>query len=182
MISGPALIGFMGKGEAETMTALLSIAGCVLLFLGIWGVTVTLPTKLLAGYFPKDVQEKLKPRLDHLPMSPKRVLGWVILVLFIAGYIGLFVYAGIDGLRQGFTFPQFFFRFLTIGAVIKVFDIVCLDYFLLTRRPKGVKDGRSLDTTVNSRSANVSRSSSAVPSLPGSSRCYRNHDRHCRCD
>ena len=133
MISGPALIGFMGKGEAETMTALLSIAGCVLLFLGIWGVTVTLPTRLLAGFFPEDVQEKLKPRLDNLPMSPKRVLGWVILVLFIARYIGLFVYAGIDGLRNGFTFRQFFVRFLTIGAVIKVFDIVCLDYFLLTK-------------------------------------------------
>ena len=92
------------------MTALLSIAGCVLLFLGIWGITVTLPTKLLAGYFPTDVQEKLKPRLDNLPMSPKRVLGWVILVLFIAGYIGLFVYAGIDGLRHHFTFRQFFFQ------------------------------------------------------------------------
>ena len=146
------------------MTALLSIAGCVLLFLGIWGVTVTLPTKLLAGYFPTDVQEKLKPRLDHLPMSPKRILGWVILVLFIAGYIGLFVYAGIDGLRHGFTFRQFFVRFLTIGAVIKVFDIVCLDYFLLTRRtsssitsrrPKDVKDGRTLDTTVNNNWANA---------------------------
>ena len=30
------------------MTALLSIAGCALLFLGIWGVTVTMPTKLSA--------------------------------------------------------------------------------------------------------------------------------------
>ena len=66
-------------------------------------------------------------------MSPKRILGWVILILFIAGYIGLFAIAGIDGIRHGFTFRQFFFRFLTIGAVIKVFDIVCLDYFLLTK-------------------------------------------------
>ena len=104
------------------MTALLSIAGCALLFLGIWGVTVTMPTKLLAENFPKDVQEKLKPRLDSLSMSPKRVLGWVILVLFIIAYIGLFVFGGIDGLRNGFTFHRFFLRFLTIGAVIKAFD------------------------------------------------------------
>ena len=41
------------------MTVILSLAGCVLLFLGIWGVTVTLPTALLAKNFPKDVQEKL---------------------------------------------------------------------------------------------------------------------------
>lgn len=115
------------------MTAILSAAGCVLLFLGIWGVTVTLPTGLLAKNFPEDVQEKLKPRLECLPMSPKRVLGWIILALFVAGYLALFVIGGIDGLKRGFTFGQFFLRFFTIGAVIKAFDIIALDWYLLTK-------------------------------------------------
>ena len=104
------------------MTVILSLAGCVLLFLGIWGVTVTLPTARLAKNFPEDVQEKLRPRLEGLSMSPKRALGWIILVLFVAGYLALFVIGGIDGLRRGFTFWQFFLRFFTIGAVIKAFD------------------------------------------------------------
>ena len=115
------------------MTVILSLAGCVLLFLGIWGVTVTLPTALLAKNFPKDVQEKLRPRLEGLSMSPKRALGWIILVLFVAGYMALFVIGGIDGLRRGFTFGRFFLRFFTIGAVIKAFDILVLDWFLLTK-------------------------------------------------
>ena len=115
------------------MTAILSAAGCVLLFLGIWGVTVTLSTRLLAKNFPEDVQEKLKPRLESLPMSPKRALGWIILALFVAGYLALFVIGGIDGLKRGFTFWQFFLRFFTIGAVIKAFDILALDWFLLTK-------------------------------------------------
>ena len=115
------------------MTVILSLAGCVLLFLGIWGVTVTLPTALLAKNFPKDVQEKLRPRLESLPLSPKRALGWIILVLFVAGYMALFVIGGIDGLTRGFTFWQFFLRFFTIGAVIKAFDILALDWFLLTK-------------------------------------------------
>ena len=115
------------------MTVILSLAGCVLLFLGIWGVTVTLPTALLAKNFPKDVQEKLRPRLEGLSMSPKRALGWIILVLFVAGYLGLFVIGGIDGLRRDFTFWQFFLRFFIIGAVIKAFDILALDWFLLTK-------------------------------------------------
>lgn len=115
------------------MTILLSIAGCILLFLGIWGITVTLPTPLLITYFPKDVQEKLKPRLENQPMTFKRIVGWIILVGMIVGYIVLFIYAGIDGKRHGFTFWQFFQRFFTMGAVIKIFDIVCLDYFLLTK-------------------------------------------------
>ncbi len=115
------------------MTAILSAAGCVLLFLGIWGVTITLPTRLLAKNFPEDVQEKLRPRLESLPTSPKRALGWIILALFVAGYLALFVIGGIDGLKRGFTFGQFFLRFFTIGAVIKAFDIIALDWFLLTK-------------------------------------------------
>lgn len=115
------------------LTILLALAGCALLFLGIWGVTVTLPTKLLAKNFPEDVQARLQPRLDNLAMSPRRALGWVILALFILGYLGLFVLGGIDGLRRGYGYGQFFLRFLIIGGVIKAFDIIALDWFLLTK-------------------------------------------------
>lgn len=118
------------------LTVLLSLADCALLFLGIWGVTVTMPTKLLAQNFPQDVQEALRPRLtewERQPMTLRRFLGWVILVLFCLAYIGLFVIGGIDGLRSGFSFGQFFLRFFIIGAVIKAFDIIALDWFLLTK-------------------------------------------------
>lgn len=115
------------------LTIILLLAGCALLFFGIWGVTVTMPTAMLAKNFPEDVQEKLKPRLESLPMSPKRVLGWVILILFLLAYVGLFVIGGIDGLNNGFDYWQFFLRFFMIGAVIKAFDIICLDYILLTK-------------------------------------------------
>lgn len=115
------------------LTILLSIAGCVLLFLGIWGVTVTMPTKLLAKNFPLDVQERLRPRLDNLTMSPRRVVGWIILFFLVAGYIALFFIGGVDGIQKGFSFWQFFRRFFVIGAVIKAFDIIGLDYFLLTK-------------------------------------------------
>ena len=119
-----------------TLTILLYLAGCALLFLGIWGVTVTMPTKRLAKNFPEDVQERLRPRLeaiDRRPMTPCRILGWVILILFCAAYVALFVIGGIDGIRKDFTFGQFFLRFLIIGGVIKAFDIGALDYFLLTK-------------------------------------------------
>ncbi len=118
------------------LTIILSLSGCAFLFLCIWGVTVTMPTKLLAKNFPEDVQEKLKPRLEeleHQGMSLRRLLGWVILILFCIAYIALFVIGGIDGLRKGFSFWQFFLRFLIIGGVIKAFDIGALDYYWLTK-------------------------------------------------
>ena len=118
------------------LTILLALAGCALLFFGIWGVTVTMPTKLLAKNFPEDVQERLQPRLEEWErqgMSPRRFLGWIILIMFCLAYIGLFAIGGIDGLRRGFSFWQFFIRFLIIGGVIKAFDIGALDYYLLTK-------------------------------------------------
>ena len=118
------------------LTFMLSAVGCALLFLCIWGVTVTMPTRLLAKNFPEDIQETLKPRLDELdraPLTPKRIIGWIILILFLTGYVGLFIVGGIDGIKRGFSFRQFFLRFFVIGAVIKAFDITCLDYILLTK-------------------------------------------------
>ena len=115
------------------VTLILSIAGCILLFLSIWGVTVTMPTGLLLANFPEDVQEKLRPRVESLPFSFKRFVGWVILILLCAGYIALFIIGGIDGMRNGFTFWQFFLRFFIVGVSVKVFDIVGLDYILLTK-------------------------------------------------
>ncbi len=115
------------------LTLVLSVTGCILLFLCILGITITLPMGSLIQFFPEDVREKLRPRIESLPMSPKRILGWGILILLLAGYIGLFIIGGMDGKRHGFTFLQFFVRFFVIGAVIKAFDIICLDYFLLTK-------------------------------------------------
>ena len=115
------------------LTIILALSGCLLLFLEIWGVTVTLPTEKLLTFFPEDVQEKLKPRVENLPMSFRRIFGWIILILLVVGYLGLFIIGGMDGMRKGFAFGQFFMRFFIIGAVIKAFDIICLDYFLLTK-------------------------------------------------
>ncbi len=115
------------------LTLILSLIGCISLFLSIWGLTVTMPTALLAKNFPEDVQACLKPRLDNLPMSFKRVVGWIILLAFCLLFLGLYIYGGIDGLNNGYTFWQFFLRFFIIGALVKVFDIVCLDYILLTK-------------------------------------------------
>lgn len=115
------------------LTFVLSAVGCILLFLCIWGVTVTMPTESLIQLFPEDVRERLRPRIENLPMSPKRILGWIILIVLFAGYIGLFIIGGMDGKKHEFTFLQFFVRFFTIGVVIKAFDIICLDFFLLTK-------------------------------------------------
>lgn len=115
------------------LTIVLAFSGCVLLFLMIWEATVTMPFAALAKNFPKDVQEKLKPRIEKLPLTPKRVVGGIILVILILAWLGLFIVAGIDGKANEFGYWDYAVRFLIIGMAVKVFDIVGLDFFLLTK-------------------------------------------------
>ena len=115
------------------LTAVLSLAGCIAFFLMILGVTVTLPSPMLISFFPEDVQERLRPRVENQPMTVKRAMGWVMLAAFCLFYIGISVYGASDGIKNDYSFWQFLLRFLIIGAAMKVFDIVFFDYFILTR-------------------------------------------------
>ena len=115
------------------LTFLLTAGMIVLLFLAIWAATLALPYKGLTKSFPKDVQERLAPRLDNLPMSGKRVFGCVILVFLLVAMFGIIIYAGVDGIRQEYSFGRLLLRFLIIMIEVKAFDIVGLDFFLLTK-------------------------------------------------
>ena len=115
------------------VTIILTLIGMVLLWLMIWSATVTMPTKLLAKNFPEDVQRALQPRLDALPMSGKRVFGMMILIVLILGFIALFVIGGLDGMNNSFTFTDYLIRFLIMSYGVKAFDIIGLDFFLLTK-------------------------------------------------
>ena len=50
--------------------------------------------------------------------------------LMILGVVVLSVW---DGFRSGFTFSQFFLRFVLIFTIYKLYDMVCFDYFLLIK-------------------------------------------------
>lgn len=115
------------------LTILLTIAMMVLLFLMIWLAAVTLPFKSFAKNFPNDVQEKLKPRIDSLTMSGKTIAGRIILAVILLLMMAVWAIGAVDGINNGFTFLQFFTRFLTMGVGVKAFDIIGLDYFLLTK-------------------------------------------------
>lgn len=116
-------------------TVILTLIGCVLLFLMILAATVFMPFRELAKNFPQDVQERLRPRLDEiekLPFAP-RLFGRVLIVVMCLLFIGVYIMGGINGAQQGFGFWQLFLRFFIISFGVKAFDIIALDYFLLTK-------------------------------------------------
>lgn len=117
------------------MTFLLTLCNIILLCLMILTSTVFMPYRGLAKNFPKDVQEALKPRLDEIDKQPKapRVFGGILIVIMFLLFIAVFILGGIDGMHHVFTYSQYLLRFLIIAFGTKAFDIIALDYFLLTK-------------------------------------------------
>ncbi len=80
---------------------------------------------------PKDIQAAAKDHPERFPGA--RMLGWKLAVICLLLMIGAFVYGGYDGIQNGFGFWKFFLRFIVMLYMWKAFDIVFLDWLLLTK-------------------------------------------------
>ena len=81
---------------------------------------------------PKEAQAVIQPRENEL-FYGARVIGWTLMVFGVLMISGVGVISVWDGFRSGFTFFQFFLRFVLIFTIYKLYDMVCFDYFLLMR-------------------------------------------------
>ena len=113
------------------VTLILTLMMCALLFLMIWAATYFYPWEGLLRFFPKDIEEKARLHQPPFPAAP--VIGWILMLLCALGFVGVIVYGGRDGVRKGFTFGLFLVRFLVILLGMKAFDIIVLDYILITK-------------------------------------------------
>ena len=113
------------------VTLLLTLMMCALLFGMIWAAAYFYPWAGLLRFFPKDIEEKARLHKPPFPAAP--VIGRIILLLCALGFVGVIVYGGWDGIQRGYTFGQFLVRFLIILFGVKAFDIIGLDYILITK-------------------------------------------------
>ena len=113
------------------LTILLSLifilAVCVLLYAAVG----LIQNNKLFTTAPKDIQAAAAEHPERFRGA--HALGWKLAVLSLLTMIGVFVYGGYDGVRQGFAFWQHCLRFAVILYLWKAFDIVCLDWLLLTK-------------------------------------------------
>ena len=113
------------------VTFILSLILMAALFLGIWVAVALVQSKRLFTTAPKDLQAAALEHEERFPGA--RALGWFLLLLCVLLFLGVFIYAGWDGIQRGYGFWQFAGRFLTILYLEKAFDIIVLDWFLLTK-------------------------------------------------
>ena len=113
------------------MTLLLTGVFIFSVCLLIYALVALIQNRKLLFTAPKDIQAAAK---DH----PERchgahALGWKLVIISLFLMVGSFVYGGYDGGLHGFGFWQYWLRFSVMLYLWKVFDIICLDWLLLTK-------------------------------------------------
>ena len=114
------------------LTIFLSIVFCAAITLMLLSAVAFIQKKEFFSSAPKEAQEVIKPREKEL-FYGARTIGWTLMVFSVLMILGVGVISVWDGLRSGFTFSQFFLRFVLIFTIYKIYDMVCFDYFLLMK-------------------------------------------------
>ena len=115
-----------------TTLAVLAIV-CLLSLAFILVIPYFAATKAIVQFLPQDIQETAKVHSD--PPVGKRVIGYLLTALALAGYVGALFFLGADGLRRGYGFWLLFGRYMLFLYGYKLFDILVQDqYIVITRK------------------------------------------------
>ena len=112
------------------LTVYLSIVICGAVSLMMVSAIAFIQDSWMFSSAPKEAKELLIPR-DKEVFYGAKAFGWVLMTFSILMILGAFVIAIWDGFRSGFTFRQFFIRFLIMFTVYKLYDMIFFDYYLL---------------------------------------------------
>jgi len=114
------------------LTIFLSIVFCAAISLMLLSAVAFIQDKKFFSSAPKEAQDVLLPRDEEL-FYGARIIGWTLMIFSMLMILGVGIVSIWDGFRSGYTFIQFFLRFVLIFTIYKVYDMVCFDYFLLMK-------------------------------------------------
>jgi hypothetical protein len=114
------------------LTIFLAIVFCSAMALMLISAVAFIQDNKLFSSAPKEAQAVLVQREEEL-FYGAHAIGWTLFILAVLMVLGVGVIAIWDGLRSGFTFWQFFTRFVLILTIYKVCDMALIDNFLLLR-------------------------------------------------
>lgn len=114
------------------LTVFLTIVFCAAITLMLLAAVAFIQDIRFFSSAPKEAQAVLRPREQEL-FYGARAIGWTLMVFSVLMIAGVGVTAIWDGFRSGYTFWQFFGRFVFIFTVYKLYDMICFDWFLLCR-------------------------------------------------
>ena len=113
-----------------TIFPAIVVCGAITLML-VSGVAFVQEDKFFSSA-PKVALAVLKPRNKEL-FHGARAMGWVLMIISVLLILGAAVVSVWDGFRSGYTFREFFLRFVTILTIYKAYDMIFFDWFILCR-------------------------------------------------
>ena len=117
---------------AMLLTIFLAIVFCAAISIMLLSAVTFIQNKAFFSSAPKEAQKVLLPR-EQERFYGARAVGWTLMVFSFLMIAGVGIIAIWDGFRSGFTFWQFFLRFVSIFTIYKIYDMICFDYFLLMK-------------------------------------------------
>lgn len=107
---------------------LIFLFGIVLM---LYSGVALIQNKKLFGSAPKDIPDAIVEHDERFKGA--HLIGWILLILAAALITFSIVYGAWDGIRNNFTLWEFFIRFLVMFESYKLFDMIFIDWFLLTK-------------------------------------------------
>ena len=114
------------------LTVFLAIVFCAAITMMLLAAVAFIQNKKFFSSAPREAQEVIRPRTKEL-FYGARAIGWTLMVFSMLMILGVGVISIWDGFRSGFTFWQFFLRFVLIFTIYKIYDMIFFDYFLLMK-------------------------------------------------
>ena len=114
------------------LTVFLAIEFCAAITIMLISAVAFIRDKKFFTSAPKEALAILKPRTEELFYGAK-AMGWVLMIISLLMILGVGVISIWDGFRSGFSFWQFFLRFVFILTFYKIYDMIFFDGFLLCR-------------------------------------------------
>ncbi len=114
------------------LTVFLAIVFCTAMAMMLIVAVAFIQDNKFFSSAPKEAREVLIQR-EHELFYGARAMGWTLFIVSILLLLGVVVIAIWDGLRSGYTFWQFFWRFVLILTFYKICDMALIDNFLLLK-------------------------------------------------
>lgn len=114
------------------LTIFLAIVFCATMSLMLLSAVAFIQDIRFFSSAPKEAQEVLKQRNNEL-FYGARMIGLALMIFSLLMIAGVGVISIWDDFRSGYTFWQFFLRFITIFTIYKIYDMTCFDWFLLCK-------------------------------------------------
>lgn len=113
------------------ITAISTLMIMAAYFLVLYGGIGFIQDKRFFSSAPKENLDAIPDKKERFPGA--HIIGWIIEVIAILIFIGAAVLGVWDGVKNDFTYWQFFVRFLVMLYCMEIYDILFFDWFLLCR-------------------------------------------------